>query len=86
MLFRSEYEKSTGISKNVMKECLTAGRMGMLHLCLYDMLWNHVEAAKKETSAVLDISIAQELQKCIQLARLCKESFYENFYFSKLQN
>ena len=56
----------------------------MLHCCLYDILWNWMETVKKDTSAESGISAAQELQKCVQLARLCKETFYEEFYSGKL--
>ncbi|WP_300785314.1 hypothetical protein, partial [uncultured Acetatifactor sp.] len=79
-----EYKKSTEIDKRILKECLLAQRMGMLHLCLYDMLWNQIEAAKKVTSAIPITLIDRELQKCIHLARFCKETFYENFYSHKL--
>ena len=78
-----EYEKSTEISEKVMEECLLAHRMGMLHDCLYNKLWNQIEAAKKGTSAVPAIPIDWELQKCIQLARFCKETFYEAFYIQQ---
>ncbi len=78
-----EYEKSTEISEKVMEECLLAHRMGMLHDCLYNKLWNQIEAAKKGTSAVPAIPIDRELQKCIQLARFCKETFYEAFYIQQ---
>ena len=79
-----KYNKSTEINKRIVKECLLVRRMGVLHLCLYDMLWNQTEAAKKETSAVPATLIDRELQKCIHLARFCKETFYENFYSHKL--
>ena len=78
-----EYEKSTEISEKVMKECLLTHRMYMLQDCLYNRLWNQIEAAKKGTSAVPAIPIDRELQKCIQLARFCKETFYEAFYIQK---
>lgn len=80
-----KYEESTEISEKVMKECLLARRAGILHNCLYNKLWNQIEAAKKETSAVPDIPIDQELQKCLQLARFCKEKFHEKFYYNKLK-
>lgn len=79
-----EYEKSTEISENLMKECLSMMRMGMLHHCLYNRIWNRMEAAKKGISVVPGISVAQELQKCIQLAKLCKHKSYEKFYSGKL--
>lgn len=79
-----EFERATEISKKIIKECLAARRMGMLHHCLYDILWNWTETVKKGTSAESGISVVQELQKCIQLARLCKETFYEEFYLGKL--
>lgn len=75
-----KYKKSTEFSEKVMKECLLARRAGMLHDCLYNKLWNQIEAAKKENSAVPAIPIDRELQKCIQFARFCKETFYEAFY------
>ena len=81
-----EYKKSTEIDRRILKECLLAHRMGMLHDCLYDMLWNQIEAAKKEASAAPAIPIDRELQKCIQLARFCREAFYENFYSHKFRN
>ncbi len=43
-----EYEKSTEISENLMNECLSMRRMGMLHHCLYNKIWNRMETAKKE--------------------------------------
>ena len=79
-----DYEKSTEISERVMRECLSAQRMGMLSHCLYNRLWNKMEAVKKGTSAEPGISAVQELQKCIQLARLCKKTFHEKFYYGKL--
>lgn len=79
-----DYEKSTEISERVMRECLSARRMGMLASSLYNRLWNKMEEVKKGTSAEPGISAAQELQKCIQLARLCKRTFFEKFYYDKL--
>ena len=78
-----EYEKSTEISEKVMKECLLARRLGTLDGCLYNRLWNQIYAAKKGTPAIPGISIDRELQKCIQLARFCKETFYEAFYIQQ---
>lgn len=79
-----EYERATEISKKIIKESLVARRMGMFHHCLYDILWNWMETVKEDTSAESNISVAQELQKCIQLAKLCKETFYEKFFYDKL--
>lgn len=82
-----EYERSMRISESVMRVSLSARRMGMLQHCLYNRLWNRMEAAKKglsEVPDVSDVSTTQELQKCIQLAKLCKQNFYEKFYSGKL--
>lgn len=78
-----EYESATEISKKIIRESLATRRMGMLHHCLYDILWNWMETVKEDTSVESGISVAQELQKCIQFARLCKEKFYEEFYNNK---
>ena len=80
-----KHEESTEISEKVMKESLLARRAGMLHDCLYNRLWNQIEAAKKENSAVPAVLIDRELQKCIQFARFCKDTFFETFYSNKLQ-
>lgn len=79
-----EYGKATAISMKIIQESLGARRMSILHHCLYDVLWNWMETAKKSTSVESGIPVAQELQKCVQLARLCKETFYEEFYSGKL--
>ena len=82
-----EYGKATAISMKIIQESLGARRMSILHHCLYDVLWNWMETAKKglsEVPDVSDVSTTQELQKCIQLAKLCKQNFYEKFYSGKL--
>lgn len=81
-----EYKRSTEISENLIKECLSVRRMGMLHHCLYNRFWNRMDATKKGISVVPGISAAQELQKCIQLAKLCKQKSYEKFYSGKLRS
>lgn len=79
-----EYERATKISKKILRECLAVRRMGMLHHCLYDILWNWMEAKKKNASKESINAAVKELRKCVQLARLCKETFYEEFYHNKL--
>lgn len=82
-----QYEESSKISDSIIEECLVLGRMNMFHMCLYNKLWNNIESSKSvknSTSVEPGISEKWELQKCKQLAGLCKDVFYEKIYLEKL--
>lgn len=84
-----EYTRSNKISNLIMETSLLLRRMNMLHMCVYNNLWNKRENIAKNTSADCKVSIKEdsmrdELQKCFQLAKLCKDIMYEDFYHKKL--
>lgn len=78
-----EYGTSNKISNEIMETSLSLRRMNMIHMCVYNNLWNQMEDKTKNTLADSD-NIIKELQKCFQLARLCKDILYEDFYNKKL--
>lgn len=79
-----EYAESDKISDDIMKASLSLRRMHMLHMCIYNNLWNHMRGATKNTSANNGSFVKEELQKCFQLSILCKDRLYEGFYNEKL--
>ncbi len=84
-----KYDDSNMICNKIMDTSLSLRRMNMLHMCVYNNLWNQIEVTSKNTFANNDISIKEdfikkELQKCFQLAKLCKDIMYEDFYRKKL--
>lgn len=78
---KGKYVESNEISDDIMKISLYLRRMSMLHMCIYNNLWNQIKS--KNTSTVHNSFIEEELQKCFQLAKLCKNKLYENFYNKK---
>ena len=70
-----QYEESSRISASIIKEKLSLGRMGMLHMSLYNILWNETQYKKDTKNIPVEQSLSreEELQKCILLAELCKE-------------
>ncbi len=83
-----QYEESNRISVSIIRENLSLGRMGMLHMSLYNILWNKTECKKsiKNIPVEPDFSSKVELQKCMLLAGLCKDFFYEKIYSEKLKH
>ena len=81
-----QYEESSRISASIIKEKLSLGRMGMLHMSLYNILWNETQYKKDTKNIPVEQSLSreEELQKCILLAELCKDVFYENIYREKM--
>ncbi len=81
-----EFERSNEISDEIMQECLSMRRMNMLMRCIYNKWWNQRECSADSASIEEKICTEHELQKCIQLARLCKSLIREEFYQNKLKN
>lgn len=79
-----KYAESNKISDDIMKASLSLRRMNMLHMCIYNNLWNRMKGATKNTSANNETFVKEELQKCFQLSILCKDRLYESFYNKKL--
>lgn len=77
-----EYAESDKICHYIMKLSLSLRRDNMLHMCIYNNLWNQM----KNTSADRKSFVESELQKCLQLAKLCKDTFYEEFYNKKINH
>lgn len=81
-----EYEVSNKITDDILNECLSLRRMNMLHMCIYNRLWNQTKTAAENISAEQKAIAGKELRKCFQLAGLCKETFYETVYSEKLNS
>lgn len=81
-----DYAQSNEISDEVMRECLSMRRMNMLYNCVYNRWWNQREGSAVKTSTEQKIYTKHELQKCIQLAGLCKSTAYVKFYTKKLNS
>ncbi|MDE5950857.1 MAG: helix-turn-helix domain-containing protein, partial [Acetatifactor sp.] len=79
-----EYQASNEITEDIIEKDLLLRRMNMLHLCIYNRLWNQMKIAAESNSANQKSPIKEDLRKCIQLAKLCKETLYEKFYSEKL--
>ena len=80
---KEEYDRSDEITDRIMREGLMARRMTMLDVCVYNNLWNRLERLKESDSAEPKNYVDTELQKCVQLARLCKKVLFEDFYTKK---
>ncbi len=80
-----EFARSSEISDEIMRECLSMRRMNMLHNCIYNNWWNQRECSADDTSVEQEKHARRELQKCIQLARLCKNTAHEEFYLDKVK-
>lgn len=80
-----EYKSSNEIGYRIMVESLSMRRMNMIKSCIYNRWWNQNECVTEDTSAEQKLVAEWELQKCIQLARLCGDKLYEKFYFEKLK-
>lgn len=78
-----EYDKSDKISDMILKNNLVLRRMTKLHRCVYNNLWNHLERFRKSASTELKSYANSELQKCIRLARLDRQTIFEEFYVKK---
>lgn len=81
-----EYLKSNEITDDIIRKCLSLRRMNMLHLCIYNRLWNQMKIAAENNLANQKSSIKEDLRKCIQLAKLYRETLYEKFYSEKLNS
>lgn len=79
-----KYAESDKICEDIMKKSLSLRRMNMLHMCIYNNLWNRMKETTKNTSANNESFVKEELQKCFQLSILCKDRLYECFYNKKL--
>ncbi len=80
-----EYARSNEISDKIMQECLSMRRMNTLYNCIYNKWWNQRECSTDNTSVEQKLYTERELQKCIQLAALCRSRTYECFYIDKLK-
>lgn len=78
-----EYDCSNKLSDEIIKEDLTLRRMTMLHESIYNKLWNRMECSRRTGNAERKEFLNGELEKCIQLAELCKDTFSEKFYIEK---
>lgn len=78
-----KYDRSDEISDKIIKEDLALRRMTMLHESIYNKLWNHSERIKESGGEEDKKFRYEELEKCIRLAELCKETFSEEFYKKK---
>lgn len=78
-----EYGKSNQISDMLMEKNLVLRRMTVLYRGVYNNLWNYLERFKGSSSTEQKDFANRELQKCIQLARLDKDTFFEEFYAKK---
>lgn len=83
---KGEYIESNGITGDIIRKGLSLRRMNMLHMCIYNRLWNQMKMATENSSANQKSPIKEDLQKCIQLAKLCKETLYEKIYNEKLNS
>ncbi len=76
-----EFEKSSQISRQIMKKSLQNGRMFHLDRSIYGILWNQIEEAKGN----FDIQKREyELKKCLTLVRLNKKYSDVDFFEMKL--
>ncbi len=76
-----EFEKSSDISRQIMKKSLQNGRMFHLDRSIYGILWNQIEEAKGN----FDIQKREcELKKCLTLVRLNKKYSDVDFFEMKL--
>ncbi len=81
-----EYRQSDEIADRIIRESLAMGRLNMTGSCLYCRFWNRQEGEKQKGSAVPASYARRELQKCIQLARFCKQTSQERFLVEKLKH
>lgn len=83
-----DYDESSLICSDLIKQQLFLRRMNMLHMCVYDLSWNANEASKiyRQDSRYSKEQYKIDIKKCIVLSNICKESHYERFYKKKLDN
>ncbi len=82
---RGEYDMSDNIKRNIIKLLLSNRKGGGLHETLYGLLWNYEQKMKNNslTIAWSTESMKKELQKCIRLSTLYKNTYRENIYRNK---
>ena len=83
---RGDYDESTFIKRKIFRLLLINRKGGGLHEPIYGILWNNEQKEKKLSLNLFDkIESKKELQKCIQISSLYKNTRRERDYKEKLE-
>ncbi|MBP3609124.1 MAG: helix-turn-helix domain-containing protein [Lachnospiraceae bacterium] len=80
---KGEYIQSNEIKSRVLKLLLRNRRCGGIHEVLYGMIWNN-EQCEKEQTIKERVDHKRELQRCISLSALCKNTQRQQAYIDKM--
>ena len=83
---QGEYDIADKINIKILENALINRRIGMLHVTLYDILWNKEQRNKKQHPVFMGVDIKQELIKCIHLCEMSGNLRRITFYQKKLEN
>ncbi len=72
------------LDKKIIREELLCRRIWVISNVLYDTLWNEIESKVENKQLLNKEKMTENVEQCILLSHFCRQTFYEEFYKSKL--
>ncbi len=79
-----EYQLALELDKKIIREELLCRRIWVISNVLYDTLWNEIESKVENKQLLNKEKMTENVEQCILLSHFCRQTFYEEFYKSKL--
>lgn len=83
---KGEFDKSDYYNGLIIQGCLRFHRLIVLPRALYECWWNRRERRIQGISITEIVTDAEELNRCILLANLGKQDYYEQFYREEIES